>query len=99
MYCQGKRRQIVLEEDPYRPKITAFSLSKSFKKPMIETYNRVMDPFDYLQTFVALMRLYAVPDTMMSLSFPSMLERQARDWLATLALHSIRTFMSFLGAL
>ncbi|XP_022880800.1 uncharacterized protein LOC111398077 [Olea europaea var. sylvestris] len=88
---KDRRRQMVLEEDPFAPEIMAVPLPKSFKQPMIEAYDGVTDPLDHLRTFVDLMRLYAAPDAVMCRSFPPTLRREARDWVATLAPLSIKS--------
>ncbi|KAL2524978.1 hypothetical protein Adt_10032 [Abeliophyllum distichum] len=36
---KDKRRQMVLEEDPFAPEIMAVPLPKGFKQPMIESYD------------------------------------------------------------
>ncbi|KAL2458152.1 Uncharacterized protein Adt_46053 [Abeliophyllum distichum] len=51
---KDRRRQMVLEEDPFAPEIMAVPLLKGFKKPMIEAYDGVTDPLDHLRTFVDL---------------------------------------------
>ncbi|KAL2466252.1 Uncharacterized protein Adt_42103 [Abeliophyllum distichum] len=89
---KDKRRQIVLGEDPFAPEIMAVPLPKGFKQPMIESYDGVTDPLDHLLTFVDMMRLYAAPDAVMCWSFPPTLRREARDWVATLAPRSVKTF-------
>ncbi|KAL2517763.1 Uncharacterized protein Adt_14010 [Abeliophyllum distichum] len=89
---KDKRRQMVLEEDPFAPEIMVVPLSKGFKQLLIESYDGVTDPLDYLWTFVDMMRLYAAPDAVMCWSFPPTLRREARDWVATLAPRSVRTF-------
>ncbi|XP_022875682.1 uncharacterized protein LOC111394142 [Olea europaea var. sylvestris] len=88
---KDKRRQMVLKDDPFAPKIMAVPLLKGFKQPMIEAYDGVTDPLDHLQTFVDLMRLYAAPDAVMCRSFSPTLRREARDWVTTLAPRS-KTF-------
>ncbi|KAL2466328.1 S-locus glycoprotein [Abeliophyllum distichum] len=96
---KDRRRQMVLEEDPFAPEIMAISRPKGFKQPMIEAYDGVTDPLDHLRTFVHLIRLYTAPDVIMCRSFPLTLRREARDWVATLAPRSIKTFDDFLEAL
>ncbi|KAL2527119.1 Retrotransposon gag protein [Abeliophyllum distichum] len=61
---KDKRRQMVLEEDPFAPEIMAVPLPKGFKQSMIESYDGVTDPLDHLRTFVDMMRLYAAPDAL-----------------------------------
>ncbi|KAL2542725.1 Uncharacterized protein Adt_03703 [Abeliophyllum distichum] len=89
---KDKRRQMVLEEDPFSLEIVAVPLPKGFKQPMIESYDGVTDPLDHLRMFVDMMRLYAAPDAVMCRSFPPTLRREARDWVATLAPQSVKTF-------
>ncbi|KAL2479322.1 Uncharacterized protein Adt_32288 [Abeliophyllum distichum] len=89
---KDKRRQMVLEDDPFAPEIMAVPLPKGFNQPMIESYDGVTYPLDHLWTFVDMMRLYAAPDAIMCRSFPPTLCREARDWVATLAPRSVKTF-------
>lgn len=67
---KDRRMQVVLEEDPFAPKIMVVSLLKGFKHPMIDAYYRVTNPLDHLRTFVDLMRLYATSNAVMCWSFP-----------------------------
>lgn len=68
-------------------------LPKGIKQPIIEAYDRVTNLLNHMQTFVNLMRLYAAPNVVMCWSFPPTLRREAKDWVAKLALslfeHSI----------
>lgn len=84
--------QMILQKDPFALEIMTVPLSKGFKQPMIETYDRVTNPLDCLLIFVDLMRLYTNPDAVMRRSFPSKLKREARDQVATLAPRFIKTF-------
>jgi len=59
---------------------------------MIEVYDGVTVLLDHSQTFVDLMKLYVASDVVMCRSIPLTLMRKARDWVATLAPKSIKTF-------
>ncbi|KAL2471626.1 Retrotrans gag domain-containing protein [Abeliophyllum distichum] len=89
---KDRRRQMVLVEYPFAPEIMAVLLPKGFKQLMIKAYDGVTNPLDHLQTFVDLMRPCTAPDAVMYQSLPSTLRKEARDYVATLALQSIKTF-------
>ena len=60
--------------------------------PQIESYDRVKDPLDQLETFKTLMHLQGVTDEIMCKAFPTMLKGLARIWFSRLTPNSISTF-------
>ncbi|KAL2505320.1 Integrase catalytic domain-containing protein [Abeliophyllum distichum] len=53
------------------------------------------NPVYYLRTFVDLIMLRATPDAIICRAFPSILRREARDWVATILPKLICTFDDF----
>ena len=72
--------------------VNAFPLPQKFRMPQIESYDRVKDPLNHLETFKTLMHLQGVPDEIMCRSFPTMLKGPARIWFSRLMPNSINTF-------
>ena len=64
----------------------------SFPLPQIESYDRVKNPFDHLETFKTLMHLQGVPDEIMCRTFPITLKGPMRIWFSRLMPSSINTF-------
>ena len=60
--------------------------------PQIDSYDRVKDPLDHLETFKTLMHLQGVADEIMCRAFPTMLKGVARIWFSRLTPNSISTF-------
>ena len=61
--------------------------------PQIDSYDRVKDPLDHLETFKTLMHLQGVADEIMCRAFPTTLKGAARIWFSRLTPNSINTFM------
>ena len=64
----------------------------SFPLPQIESYDRVKDPLDHLETFKTLMHLQGVPDENMCRAFPKTLKGPARILFSRLMPNSVNTF-------
>ena len=60
--------------------------------PQIDSYDRVKDPLDHLETFKTLMHLQGAVDEIMCRAFPTMLKGPARVWFNRLTLNFISTF-------
>ena len=72
--------------------INTFPLSQKFRMSQIESYDRVKDPFDHLETFKILMHLQGVPDEIMCRVFSTTLKGPARIWFNRLTPNPINTF-------
>ena len=79
-------------DSPFTPSINSFSLPQKFCMPQIESYNRVKDPLNYLETFKTLMHLKGVPTEIMCRAFPTTLKGPTRIWFNRLTSSSINTF-------
>ena len=64
----------------------------SFPLPQIESYDRVKNPLDHLETFKTLMHLQGVPDEIMCRAFPITLKGPMRIWFSRLMPSSVNTF-------
>ena len=60
--------------------------------PQIESYDRVKDPLDHLETFKTLMHFQGVANEIMCRAFPTTLKDPARIWFSRLMPNSISTF-------
>ena len=72
--------------------INTFPLPQKFRKLQIESYDKVKDPLDHLETFKILMHLQGVSDEIMCRVFPTTLKGLARIWFNRLTPNSINTF-------
>ena len=54
--------------------VNSFPLSHKFRMPQINSYDRVKDPLDHLETFKTLMHLQGVADEIMCRAFPKTLK-------------------------
>ena len=60
--------------------------------PQIDSYDRVKDPLDHLETFKTLMHFQGVADETMCRAFPTALKGSARVWFSRLTPNSVNTF-------
>ena len=72
--------------------VNSFLLPYKFRMPQIESYDRVKDLLDHLQTFKTLMHLQGVANEIMCRAFPTTLKGPARIWFSQLTPNSISTF-------
>ena len=79
-------------DSPFTAPVNSFLLPHKFRMPLIESYDRVKDLLDHLQTFKTLMHLQGVADEIMCRAFPTMLKGLARIWFSRLTPNSISTF-------
>ena len=79
-------------DSPFTTSVNSFSLSHKFRMPQIDSYDRVKDPLDHLETFKTLMHFQGVADEIMCRAFPTMLKGLARLWFSRLTPNSINTF-------
>ena len=64
--------------------VNSFPLSHKFRMPQIDSYDRVKDPLDHLETFKTLMHLQGVVDEIMCRAFPTTLKGATRIWFSQL---------------
>ena len=79
-------------DSPFTIPVNSCPLPQKFRMPQIESYNRVKDPLNHLETFKTLMHLQGVPNEIMCRAFPTTLKGPARIWFSRLMLNSINTF-------
>ena len=72
--------------------INSFPLLHKFRMPHINSYDRVNDPLDHLETFKTLMHLQGVADEIMCRAFPTTLKGVVRIWFSRLTPNSLSTF-------
>ena len=68
------------------------SVNSFLRMPQIDSYDRVKDLLDHLETFKTLMHLQGVADEIMCRAFPTTLKGAARIWFSWLTPNSISTF-------
>ena len=61
-------------DSPFTASINSFPLPYKFRMPQIDSYDRVKDPLDHLETFKTLMHLQGVADEIMCRAFPKTLK-------------------------
>ena len=79
-------------DSPFTFSVNSFPLPQKFRMPQIESYDRVNDPLNHLETFKTLMHLQRVPDEIMCRAFLTTLKGLARIWFSRLMPNSINTF-------
>ena len=79
-------------DSPFTTSVNSFPLPHKFRMPQIESYDRVKDPLDHLETFKTLMHLRGVPNEIMCRAFPMTLKGLTRIWFSRLTPNSINTF-------
>ena len=77
---------------PFTIAVNSFPSSHKFHMPHIDSYDRVKDPLDHLETFKTLMHLQGVADEIMCKAFPMTLKGAARIWFSRLTPNSVSTF-------
>ena len=68
------------------------SVNSFLRMPQIDSYDRVKDLLDHLETFKTLMHLQGVADEIMCRTFPTTLKGAVRIWFSWLTPNSIITF-------
>ena len=77
---------------PFTASVNCFPLLHKFCMPQIDSYDRIKDPLDHLETFKTLMHRQGVADEIMYRAFPTTLKGAARIWFSQLTPSSISTF-------
>ena len=72
--------------------VNSFPLPHKFCMPHIDSYDRVKDPLDHLETFKTLMHLQGVTEEIMCRAFPTTLKGAARIWFSQLTPNSVSNF-------
>ena len=72
--------------------VNSFPLPHKFRMPHIDSYDRVKDLLDRLETFKTLMHLQGVTDEIMCRAFPTTLKGAVRIWFSRLTPNSVSTF-------
>ena len=79
-------------DSPFTASVNSFPLPHKFRMPQIDSYDKVKDPLDHLETFKTLMHLQGAADEIMCRVFPITLKGAARIWFSRLTPNSISTF-------
>ena len=61
-------------DSPFTAAVNSFPLPHKFRMPHIDSYDRVKDPLDHLETFKTLMHLQGMADEIMCRAFPTTLK-------------------------
>ena len=65
-------------DSPFTAPVNSCPLPPKFWMPQVESYDRIKDPLDHLETFKAMMHLQGVPNEIMCRAFPTTLRGAAR---------------------
>ena len=79
-------------DSPFIVPVNSFPLPSKFRMSQIDSYDRVRDPLDHLETFKTLMHFQEVVDAIMCRAFPTTLKGAVRIWFSRLTPNSINTF-------
>ncbi|GAA0138301.1 hypothetical protein LIER_42529 [Lithospermum erythrorhizon] len=69
--------------------LDAFQLPPGFKFPQLELYDRMGDPINHLQGYIAHMTITSNNPDLYAKTFPNSLTGRTRDWYMTLPLKTI----------
>ncbi|XP_075675082.1 uncharacterized protein LOC142644330 [Castanea sativa] len=69
-----------------------FKVPAKFRLPQLESFDRLKDPQDHINTFKTTLGLQQPPDEIMCHSFPTTLKGAAREWFTKLPTSSIDSF-------
>ena len=79
-------------ESPFTKRVDEYPLPAKFKVSQLETFDRLKDPLDYLDSFRTVMRLQGVSDEIICRAFLTNLRGSARVWFNQLETGSIDSF-------
>ena len=79
-------------DSPFTATVNSFPLPHKFRMPHIDSYDRVKDPLNHLETFKTLMHLQGMAEEIMCRAFPTTLKGVARIWFSRLTPNSVSTF-------
>ena len=79
-------------DSPFTAAVNFFPLPHKFRMPHIDSYDRVKDFLDHLETFKTLMHLQGVANEIMCRAFPTTLKGATRIWFSRLTPNSVNTF-------
>ena len=77
--------------------VTSCPLLPKFRMSQVETYDRLKDPLDHLESFKTLMHLQGVLDEIMCRGSPTTLKGLAKVWFDKITPNSISTFKELNG--
>ena len=78
-------------DSPFTASVNSFPLPHKFRMPQIDSYDKVKDLLDHLETFKTLIHLQGVVDEIMCRAFPTTLKGAARIWFNRLTPNSVST--------
>ena len=79
-------------DSPFTASVNSFPLPHKFRMPQKDSYDRVKEPLDHLETFKTLMHFQGVANEIVCRAFPTTLKGVARIWFSRLTPNSISTF-------
>ena len=85
-------RMVRATDSPFTATILECPVLSKFHLPQLETFDRLRDPQDHLNTFKTTRGLQQPLDEIMCRSFPTTLKGVAREWFTKLMTSSVNNF-------
>ena len=85
-------RLVRVTDSPFTTVVLEFPVPSKFWLPQLESFDRLKDPQDHLNTFKTMLGLQQPLDKILCRSFPTTLKRAAKEWFTKLSTSSIDSF-------
>ena len=89
---QSVDRLVRATDSPFTTAVLECPVPSKFWLPQLESFDRLKDPQDHLNTFKMALGLQQSPDEILCRSFPTTLEGAAREWFTKLPTSSMDNF-------
>ena len=85
-------RLVRATDSPFTTAILECPVPSKFQLPQLESFDKLKDPQDHLNTFKMTLGLQQPPDEILCRSFPTTLKGAAREWFTKLPASSVDNF-------
>ena len=85
-------RMVRATDSPFTTAVLECPVPSKFRLPQLESFDRLRDPQDHLNTFKTTLGLQQPPDKILCRSFPTTLKGAAREWFTKLPTSSVDNF-------
>ena len=85
-------RMVRMTDSPFTAVVMECPVPSKFLLPQLESFDKLKDPLDHLNTFKTILGLQQPPDKILCRSFPTTLKGAIREWLIKLPTSFINSF-------
>ena len=89
---QSLDRMVKKTNSPFTTAILECPVPSKFHLPQLESFDKLKDPLDHLNTFKTILGLQQPPDEILCCSFPTALKEAGREWFTKLPTSPIDNF-------